>query len=961
MALMCSVMAWGETHTAGTYDALQDALAAAANGDVIELTADIAYPASPTRSDLININKSITLDGKGHSITGYGFCNYRLDDKATFQPTHIAINANHDKSGLNVTIKNLKLNKNVKKYALNGEGSQAVAGCPTSSERYYGIGVFDGVTKLTLEKDTFTTSIGGNAQVICATGTSSTPLKLVMNQVKIDATLGSGYATYFLKPIDLEMNNSYMKGFCALYFKPNLEPFDVGNYPRKFWYGIDNYGSKGSVAVLNNCTLDSKNPHSTESNGFGVLAMEEGDINITLNNCDLDAQSLGSSSQALFLLSDWAPLVNRSSNNVLTLTGDNTHINGNLVNACWYALVVDEGEHDLYENGYNEGTKSKQSDPFSAFSGDIQVIMTGGTYNFDPRTYTYDMHVSTEDPHYADGAAKPTVFTQKGITIPAGYTVEELTQDEFTLYRVIADIQTSYNINQDVEDEGAGDNPNTSFIVQETTELVNNATEANYVQVKDNGGVQTTLTIGTATNDQKLTVNSGMDVQDNAQVIIKSGSALVVENGGIISAQPENIVVEADENGAASLLLAPTVTVNQTPNLTVKMTAKNVGKVGADYYWHRFALPVDGITALPRDPARDTKLFTWNYAAEDWASISALTDMQPFYGYTLSTTHDGLEDVVYTFKGHLVGNVNESLNLTSQGYNFFGNSYTGYISIAALVDQLMAHADIDAAIWVWDTNNQTYKVVTLGGLKAAIEGGYVNAMYPKWQQEIAPMQTFILRLPNTTSAATEVDYASAIWGNPRYGNTPASAPARRQAIEGTIIRMAVTADNGMSDDILFMENDNYSDSFEKGFDGTKFMNEDAINMYASVEGENYGAVATDNLTGKTLTIQTTNDVNYTLSFDAVLGEGEYAIRDNVTNQVITIEEGAIYEFAAQPNSVIEGRFEIVGRANAPTAIENTEVKANVKGIYTIMGQYLGENFDILPAGVYVVNGVKIVK
>jgi len=90
-------------------------------------------------------------------------------------------------------------------------------------------------------------------------------------------------------------------------------------------------------------------------------------------------------------------------------------------------------------------------------------------------------------------------------------------------------------------------------------------------------------------------------------------------------------------------------------------------------------------------------------------------------------------------------------------------------------------------------------------------------------------------------------------------------------------------------------------------------------------------------------------------------EGELAIRDNATGAIIAMEEGASYEFAAQPNSAIEGRFEIVGRNNAPTAIDDVEVKANVKGIYTIMGQYLGENFNILPAGVYVVNGVKIVK
>ena len=157
-----------------------------------------------------------------------------------------------------------------------------------------------------------------------------------------------------------------------------------------------------------------------------------------------------------------------------------------------------------------------------------------------------------------------------------------------------------------------------------------------------------------------------------------------------------------------------------------------------------------------------------------------------------------------------------------------------------------------------------------------------------------------------------------------------------------------------------MEKNAYSDDFENGYDAMKYMNENAVNMFVTVNGEDLSAVATDAIEGKMLTIQTGKAVNYTLTIDAALG-AEYAIRDNVTNQVIAIEEGATYEFAAQPNSTIAGRFEIVGRAQMPTAIENTEVKANVKGIYTIMGQYLGEDFDILPAGVYVVNGVKIVK
>ena len=985
LTLMCSVMAWGETRTAGTYAELQDAIAASAAGDVIELTADIAYPASPTRTDLINIDKSITLDGKGHAITGYGYCNYRLDDKETYQATHLAINAKHDKSGLNVTIKNLKLNKDANKTALNGEGAKAVSGFK-ADVRYFGLGVFDGVTSLTLEKDTFTATVGGNVQTICVQGSSATPLQLTINNSYLNAMQGSGYPTYFLKPVNLEINDSKIEGFCGLYFKPNLEPFGAGNKPRDLWYGIDNYGSKGSVVVANNTQFIAQNPHNTKTNSFGIMAMEEGGIDITLNNCGMDAEALKSQGQALFLLSDWAPLANRKTNNVLTITGDNSHINGDLVHSVWYALVVDDGEADLYENGYNDVLKGKACEPFSAFDGDIQVIITGGTYNFDPRTYQYDMHVSTEDPHYADGAAAPTVFTKKGITIPAGYTVQESVVDDVTLYRVIQEIQTSYDINANVPEEagGAGENPNTNFIVQETTTLDNNETEANYILVQEDNGNAATLTVGKVENpgtaqeakvDQTLTVTNGIDVQDDAQVIVKSGSALVVENGGVITAKPENIVIEANEEGAASLLLSPAVAVNQTPNLTVRMTAKQIGRDNeGNYGWHRFAMPVAHIETWEKEGSLvgttyPTYLYGWDYINNDWVNI-APNEMDPLRGYTLTLASEYIDgagadgklnvqqDVTYIFKGKLVGNTNQKLEFSREGFNYFGNSYTGYMFVLTLLEEI-GTAEVEGTAYMWDGENQKYEAVSLYKLKN--QAGKLE----KWQKEVAPMQTFILRLRGADSADEEINYASAIWGNPRYGNNvPAGAPRRRLAAaaqEESYLEVVVKGQNGKSSKVDFTQMSGKSDEFESGFDAVKYMNKNFINLYAAVDGENLSSVVTDNLEGKKLNLQTTEDMYYTMSFKNVEGEA-YAVRDNATGAIIAIEEGASYEFAAQPNSTVEGRFEIVDRANVVTSIDNAQDnKADVKGIYTIMGQYVGENFDVLPTGVYVVDGVKIVK
>jgi hypothetical protein len=174
------------------------------------------------------------------------------------------------------------------------------------------------------------------------------------------------------------------------------------------------------------------------------------------------------------------------------------------------------------------------------------------------------------------------------------------------------------------------------------------------------------------------------------------------------------------------------------------------------------------------------------------------------------------------------------------------------------------------------------------------------------------------------------------------------------------MEIAVKAANGKSSRVDFTESASNSDAFESGYDVEKYMNEKTINLYATVNGMNLSSVVTDNIEGKTLSLKTNGELAYTMSFKNVEG-AEYAIRDNVTGAVIAIEEGATYEFAAQPNSLVENRFEILPIAKMPTAIENTEFKANAKGIYTLMGQYLGENFKALPAGVYVVDGVKIVK
>ena len=946
--MLCTVMAWGATYQVGTYAQLKSALEAG-DATLIELTADITYDGAwstyaPTEiqgkktvaidhlnyateeetNNALCIKNSLTLDGKGHKLIGWGKHNLSVSASDQNHRTTIAIHPESADAELDVTIKNLSL------------------GNTTINKRYYGIVAFDGVKKLTLENDSVVCGNYSAQQPLCFTGTSETPIDLTIKDSYIFAGTGA-YPAYILKPINATLKNSTFEGYCALYFK----------YRASSMYGAV-VGSRGSVVNADACAFNAPNIHSGTTNAFGIFPMEDDGITLNLDNCSFNAQQIGDQAQMVISMQG----VTRTSGFQpvrVNISGDNTHVYN--VNLLTFALTGWNWDDDNHLTTYKP-----------AVDAPLQLNISGGTFSINPEKIKFHT--------YKDNGAS---FDIDSARIATGYEVQEVKQGTKTLYRVVKKVEKDgsgdplYNLNDNVETAGNGQNPITSFELSDGSDMTLNqqVTKAGYVQVLDDATEgATTVTVGKASGadkDQKLIINNGLDVQGDSKVEVKAGSTLVIGEGGITTQKPENIVIDANENGAASLIMDPTITVNQTPELTVKMTAKQIGRDSyGDYYWHRFAMPVQHIDTWTKEGALapavtyPTHLYGWSYDNNDWIKLAGgVSEMVAFKGYTLTLASEEISghenellDVTYVFKGNLAGNTNNALQFSHEGYNFFGNSYTGYISIAKLVEQITNDSKIQGTVWVWV--GQGYEDISLNILAE-------NPSFYAGLDEIAPMHTFVLKQNGTENASTTINYADAIWGNPRYGHGPAPAPRRRTNSENdAMMRVVVTAANGQKDAVRFVEGANYSDAFENGYDASKFMNAKSINVFATVNGEEFGTVATDNLSGKTITINTNSELAYTISFTNVNNE-DYVLRDNVTGQVIAIEEGATYEFAAQPNSTIEGRFEIVNRAQMPTAIENTEVNANAKGIYTIMGQYMGEDFSILPAGVYVVNGVKIVK
>ena len=931
MTLMCSVMAWGADQHVSDIAGLRSAIANAGVA-TIYLDADIEYT-DDTQGNQLNIARSLTIDGQGHTLSGYG--------KRTSSVYNIfSINNGGGSAMVDVVFKDLNMI-----ITKNTVSNDRLARVIETRGNIHSIELNNVTIGVADYKKTYAVGLQlGGSQASKAT--------LIITNSTINVG-NPGYPVLSWNPYDMTATNSEFAGYCGLYFK-----------------GVNgSTGSRGSIVNATNCNFECPNVYSGETNAFSCFPLEDDGITLNLHNCGMNIQEIGDQNQALVTTNN-SNVSRRAQPINVTISGDNSHFN------------VKGGANKTIQNLYLQGSYKYQS------YGDINVTISGGTYSINPELIRYyDQWIPVEE-------GDPTQVTLKGVTIPDEYEVKEITMEGVAtpLYRVVKKAQEKepgvmYDLNDFVPVEGVanGNNPVSSFDLSTGTDMTLNqeTTTAGYVQVKDNATEgATTVTVGTPSQDQTLVINNGLDVQGESQVIVEAGSTLQIGEGGINTEKPENIVIEANENGAASLLLDPTITVNQTPNLTVRMTAKQIGRKDGDFYWHRFAMPVDHINAwekegeFPDGATIPTYLYAWDYTANDWASITP-SQMNPLQGYTLTLasnwinpdgtdagsetgTLNDLKDVTYIFKGNLVGNTDQPLNFQHEGFNFFGNSYTGYMHVKTMLEGL-EDSNIDGTAYMWcnDPANDNYQTYVGTSLLKLIK----NRGLEDWQKEVSPMQTFILRLRGANSAEEGVNYAAAIWGNPRYGNG-SSSPAPRRAVaaisEETYMEIAVKAANGKGSSVDFTESANNSDAFESGYDVEKYMNEKTINLYATVNGTNLSSVVTNNIEGKTLSLKTNDEIAYTMSFKNVEG-AEYAIRDNVTGAVITIAEGNTYEFAAQPNSVIEGRFEIIDRANAPTSIENTEVKANVKGIYTIMGQYLGEDFNALPAGVYVVDGVKIVK
>lgn len=468
-------------------------------------------------------------------------------------------------------------------------------------------------------------------------------------------------------------------------------------------------------------------------------------------------------------------------------------------------------------------------------------------------------------------------------------------------------------------------------------------------QLQINQSYNQTLTIW---DGAKLEVGSVI-LGEKAQIVVKAGATLIVTgNNGIYAPVTSNLILQTQAGKPSIFLFNPAVDGNAHPKATVQFKSTKSFRVDKDNkQWERFGLPTwKGITSLTCDNGTLRTQFDifgptgWQYCGilnDDKEPVDISKLDKPFVSCELlaATGSTTPANATYTFTGELTGNMDATLNVDHE-WTPFANSYSANIDAVAL---LAGTGGTNVA--------QDIYLAEDGGNGSIIWDTYVPLFDPG--KQLAPMEAFILHNTGNVAEESTINYANTVWGP---ATTPSSAPRRAAAANNdmTKMRIVLESSNGYKDNVKLIESADTHNS-------DKYIN-DNMNIYAQTNEAKLAFVAAEDLDATYFGFSTVEGGEFTISFTNVEGR-EFEFVDLEANKAVKVAEGNTYTFTAASNTTADYRFKLVGIKKVPTAVDNIDAAKNQTGIYTLLGQYVGElnHWNSLPAGVYVVNGEKRVK
>ncbi len=420
------------------------------------------------------------------------------------------------------------------------------------------------------------------------------------------------------------------------------------------------------------------------------------------------------------------------------------------------------------------------------------------------------------------------------------------------------------------------------------------------------------------TLNNNLTVNSGKKLQINTtrtMTVLGTVSNLAGTSGILLKAS------STAANGSLIFLNSFGNPVNASVEMYSKSTWDTSKPSGSKYNWQFFGIPLRSLPVLPTfygGYVRE-KIESGTTTANHWLQLNNSSTVMPFYGYELCFQTQR----TITFTGALVnsnfssGMLPKTVGAIYPGQILFANPYTAAIDIR----QIEFGSDMEATVYLYNTG--TYNAWLASPTKIGdIPGSYIAipknlAGYAGIPRQVPSMSSMMIKVINSTANAyVNMNYSSVVMGNTDLQRAPG---ARKAKVSEKDVVSTIISVNGVAagDKVWLFSSDDYTRTFDNGFDGIKMYPPTGMaRLFASEADNDYQINAVDNFDNTALKFRAaTGETNYKLTFNHKNTQKKYAniylydMIDDVTTDITLT--GSTYSFTASNTTSSVLRFRII--------------------------------------------------
>mgnify|MGYP003301434448 CR=1 FL=1 len=438
--------------------------------------------------------------------------------------------------------------------------------------------------------------------------------------------------------------------------------------------------------------------------------------------------------------------------------------------------------------------------------------------------------------------------------------------------------------------------------------------------------IQTNATIASHAEVFSLTIDP------NVSIHITTTGGLSVGANGIQGAASNgsSIVIDNLKTGAGFLRISPEYH-GTMPCATINYQTRSTLDTGADKdaTWQYFGAPGDGCQFT-------VDYITWLYQwsePENWLEKSGTLTLAPFAGYAITQygqpTYSLVAQPIHSNQDIVLTKTANGMN----GDNLFANSYIAPIDVKNFTAEDFS-GDLDKTFYIFNSgswnqwNRQNEKDSTLGSNGSTTPGQYcaipaLSSQYLDSQYDITtipPMQGVYV-IANENGATIHLNYHKHVWQAGSYTGSSTDmheamrAPQRQaqeqmQQDDFRRLRLQVNSANSGADRMYIIQESTTTRDYDNGYDAPNQLAEGIANIYTNEHFGKMEVSCANNIDSIYIGFQAGIDSLYTLSYRSIIGPSIY-LKDLSNDSTFLLVEGGQYQFAAQPLSTDDMRFQVL--------------------------------------------------